>query len=348
MGRMALRGVIALLMMVILLGSAASLRADAWSTFLVEWENGNGNALPEESDEEEDITLLDVTHEKVSDVILASARWIDNFFIDERVVREDTETRLRLSVSNFSEEGDLLGIDLRTSLRLDLPIIGERLRLFFSGDDDERERGVLSPDGRGRQRIVDTRERSASVGIRYFFLSTLRQNLSLSTGLRFRGGSPVLLLEPRYRHTVPIQRWDLRFTQRYRAYSDGRSEIRTSFDLERPLLGRFFFRTTAEGAWFDDEDGYFYGLHSILYHPLSRNRILQYGWSNNFVTQPTHALEEIRLFVSYRQRIWRDWMFLEVSPQLAFPREEDYEISPGILLRLDMVFGDFRSLGILF
>ncbi len=299
-------------------------------------------------DEDEEPGLVDVTHERVSRAVLASARWIDSFFGDERAVREETETRFRLGVSNFSEEGDLLRTDLRTSLRLDLPLVGERLRLFVSGDEDEDERVLFSPDGRAREPIFQTRERSAAVGIRYFFLSTLRQNVSLSTGLRFRGGTPVLLVEPRYRHTLPLDSWDMRFTQRFRGYSDGRSEIRTSLDFERPLYERFFFRKTVEGAWFDDEEGYFYGLHAVLYQPLSLTQILQYGVTNGFATRPNHVLEESRLFVSYRQRVWRDWLFFEISPQLAFPRERNYDASPGLLLRLDMIFGDFKSQGILF
>ncbi len=338
------RRVILFLVAGFLLGSVANLHADI-SSIPVEDEE-SGVLLPKEIDPEEEPGLIDVTHERVTEAVLASARWIDSFFSDERTVREETETRLRLSVTNFSEEGDLFTVDLRSSLRLDLPLVGERLRLFFTGEEEERER-LFSPEAR-RQPIFEQRERGATVGLRYFFLSTLRQNISISSGLRFRRGTPVLLVEPRYRHTVPVRDWEMRFTQRFRGYSDGRSEIRTSLDFERPLYERYFFRTTAEGAWFDDEDGYFYGLHFILYQPLSRNRILQYGWNNGFVTRPSHALEEVRLFVSYRQRIWREWLYFEVTPQLAFPREENYDASPGILLRLDMIFGAYRSQGILF
>lgn len=286
--------------------------------------------------------LIDTTHERASRAILASARWIDGFFSDERVVREETETRLRLGLMNYAQEGDLFDADVRTNIRLDLPLAGERLRLFFSGEDDEFDRVLYSPDDRTRQPVFASRDRRAAVGVRYYLRSTLHNNLSLSSGLRFRSGSPILYVEPRFRHLTALGDWDFRFTQRFAALSTGRIEVRTSFDLERPWEERYFIRATAEGGWFDDEDGYFYGLHFSLYQPLSRRRMLLYSWRNSFATRPNHVLEEVRLITSYRQKIWREWMYFEVSPQLAFPREHNYDIRPGILLRLDIIIGHFK------
>lgn len=307
-------------------------------------EKNQSLAAEEEGAEETHVNagLIDISHARASGAVLASARWIDSFFSDERVVREETETRLRLGLMNYAQEGDLFDADVRTNIRLDLPLAGERLRLFFSGEDDEFDRVLYSPDERSRQPVFASRDRRASVGVRYYLRSTLHNNLSLSSGLRFRSGSPILYLEPRFRHLTALGDWDLRFTQRFAALSTGRIEVRTSFDLERPWEGRYFVRGTVEGGWFDDEDGYFYGLHFSLYQPLSRRRMLLYSWRNSFATRPNHVLEEVRLITSYRQKIWREWMYVEVSPQLAFPREHNYDISPGILLRLDIIIGHFK------
>jgi hypothetical protein len=48
--------------------------------------------------------------------------------------------------------------------------------------------------------------------------------------------------------------------------------------------------------------------------------------------------------VRYRQRILRDWLFYEIIPQVSFPRERDFEATPGILLRLEMLFGHYPIL----
>jgi hypothetical protein len=293
----------------------------------------------DQEEDEEEPGFFDITHEKVSEAILASANWIDSFFSDERTIREETETRLRFGVSNFSEKSDLLQADLHTSFRLDLPVFSERLHLLISGEEDDDE----TEERRRPARPATRREREPSVSIRYFLLMSLRRNASISTGVRFRDGSPVFLFEPRYRQVFPVGDWDLRFTQRFTAYTDETLRIRTSFDLERPIGNKYFFRNTAEGIWFRDQPGYFYNFHVTLFQPISRDRMLQYQWSNKFITRPDHVLDEIRLIFSFRQRFWREWLFYEVSPQIAYPRKEDYEFSPGIMLRLDIIFGDFSS-----
>jgi hypothetical protein len=50
------------------------------------------------------------------------------------------------------------------------------------------------------------------------------------------------------------------------------------------------------------------------------------------------------LSVRFRQRIWRDWLYYEVGPQLVFPREENFDATPGIFLRLEMLFGHYLKL----
>lgn len=285
---------------------------------------------------------FDDAHRRVSAAVLASAYWIDGFFSEERRVYEDTDTRLRLRFTNRTQEGDLLKISLRSSLRLDLPLYGERLRLFFSTDDDDRERFRLLTDEQASAEPAP--DRRAATGLRYFLKSTIRNHASVSAGLRFRGGSPILFLEPRYRHSVKFEHWDFHFVQRFRAQSNGRLTAKTQFDLERPLNSNFFFRTSLTGAWYDDEDGYFYGHHLNLYQPLSSNRILRYRWSHSFATHPTGVLTESRLSASYRQRVWKDWMFVEVSPQAAFPRNEDYEFTPYLFVHVEVVFGHLKSL----
>jgi hypothetical protein len=338
---------IAIILSLVLFGSASILQAgSAEPEPSVPVETETATQPPEEpaTKEEEENGLIDAAHERVSEAILTSAGWIDSFFFDERATREKTETRLRLGISNFSQEGELFRTDLRTSFRLDLPIFDERFHLLLAGDEIDRD--PLGTERTARAPVLTPRERSGSVSLRYSFISELLRNASISTGLRFRSGSPVILLEPRYRQTFPLNGWDLRFTQRLTTYTDDSLEIRTIFDLERPLNNRFFFRSTADGAWFHDEVGYHYGFHANLFKPMDRDRMVQFLWSNTFVTRPTHALEEIVFLVSYRQRFWREWLFFEVSPQISLPREEDYEITPGITLRLDIIFGDFRSFGI--
>jgi hypothetical protein len=74
--------------------------------------------------------------------------------------------------------------------------------------------------------------------------------------------------------------------------------------------------------------------------------VLQYEWINNFETRPRNQAVEYLAVVRYRQKIWRDWLFYEIAPQARFPRDRDFDFTPGILFRLEMIFGRFEGTGV--
>ena len=54
-------------------------------------------------------------------------------------------------------------------------------------------------------------------------------------------------------------------------------------------------------------------------------------------------MEETALRVRYRQKFLRDWLYFEVAPQIAFPREKDYNIVPGVLIFFEGILGHYRK-----
>jgi hypothetical protein len=254
------------------------------------------------------------------------------------------KSRVRVRFSLFAEEGSPFEYDVRANVRLDLPLLENRLQLLFAGDPEDENDFQAITGGEGLPaELIDTGENS-SVSLRYFLQRTVYRHMSVRSGLRFQSGIPTLFLEPRYRQSVPLDRWLFRFTQRVIGLTDGSVRARTTFDLDRQLRHKLFFRATADGTWIKGEDGYFYTLGLSLFQPLSPRRVLVYGLGNSFVTRPSHRLESIVLSVRYRQQIWRDWLYYEIVPQLAFPREENFDVTPGVFLRLEMLFGDYPVL----
>ncbi|MDY0268100.1 hypothetical protein [Trichloromonas sp.] len=294
----------------------------------------------------EEETRVDKFHRNASSGLLATARWLDNFFSDPRFESEQGKSRLKIRFSLFAEDESDIEYDVRTGLRLDLPILEERLHLLIAGDPDE-EVGYRTISGaEGASPTVVDNEEDFSLSLRYFIKRKALRHLSLRSGLRWRDGMPAIFLEPRYRRTIPLDDWNFRFTQRLTTITDGTLRARTLFDFDRQVGDKLFFRASAEGVWDKDEHGYAYGASFSLFQPFSFRRTLVYGWSNSFVTHPHHRLEDVTLSLRYRQRIWRDWLFYEVVPQVSFPRDEDYEATPGILLRLELIFGYYPELSL--
>ena len=291
--------------------------------------------------QEED--MVDEVHAGVSQGVLATAEWLDSFFDDRRVEGEANKSRLKLNFTGFAEEGELLGYDFKFRLRLAFPRTEDKLNLIISGDpeddfsfDDESQRNI-------RARFEEGETDGGIAALQYFIKAARDRNISLKAGLRFKDITPVLFVGPRYRRSIALNDWTLRFTQRIRWFTDRGWDSSTRFDLERPLSERFFFRTTTEGIWKQEESGYFYNYRMLLFQPLSEKRSLSYEWNNFFQTHPDNRLQETNLRLRYRQNIWRKWLFFDVAPQAAFLKDRDFNISPGIIFRLEMIFGYIRE-----
>jgi hypothetical protein len=287
--------------------------------------------------------MADEVHAGVSQSILATAEWLDSFFDDRRIEAEANRSRLKLSFTGFAEEGELLGFDFKFRLRLAFPRMQDKLNLIISGDpdddlsfDDEAQRNI-------RARVEEGQTEGGVAALQYFIKAARDRNISFQTGLRLNGITPVMFLGPRYRQSIALNSWTMRFTQRIRWFTDKGWDSNTRFDLERPLSEQFFFRATTEGNWTQDESGYFYNYRMLLAQPLSESRSLVYEWNNFFQTEPDNRLQETNLRIRYRQNIWRKWLFFEVAPQAAFLKDRDFNISPGIIFRLDMLFGYSRE-----
>jgi hypothetical protein len=298
-----------------------------------------GSKTPEATPEGD--TIIDRYHRNLSEDIVGIANWIDSFFDNDRTVAEENKTRLRIKFYSFMEEGGNPVFHIKTNFRLSLPKMQKRLNLLISGEPEN----ALSPDNTPtedrREEFESTDKQNLILSLQYKLKETLRRNISTNIGLRFSHITPVFYTEGRYRHQVKLGTWIFRFTQSLKWLADKGLESRTIIDLERPVSDRFFFRTTVDGSWFEHKDGFFYNLNMYFFQYLSSRRVLSYEWINDFQTRPDNRLEEIVLQMRYRQRIWRNWIFYEVSPRVSFPRDEGFSSIPGIALKLEAIIGKY-------
>ena len=295
---------------------------------------------PQESPlEEEDI--VDTVYGSLTHGFLSSATWLDSFFGDERYEAESNRSLLKVRFDAFREDGT--GMQYRKPivyLRLVLPQLRKMTRLVIMGDPNVDADAAAPPAGATSSQLQQTTGSRVTTALQFFPVETARSNLSIRAGVRANQGKLGFLAGPRYRLLIPLDPWDLRFTQEVIWSSENRWQSRTRFDLERPLLRDLFFRTTLQGLWSENVNGYPYALSALLRQPLDRNRALEYEWINSFQTSPTNILVEELFVFRYRQRFWKDWLFLEIDPQFRYPRDRSFVFTPGILFRIEMVFGN--------
>lgn len=291
---------------------------------------------------------LDRVHGVISASILTTAEWLDSFFDDPRHAAEENRTRVKVSADYFLESGSAPDLSFPVSLRLALPHLQNKARIVVAGSpsSDPEGQSATTTAGTAASRLPSAQDNKTTTAVDYFFVATDRHNFGTRVGVRRRNGEFESFVQPRYRYLLPLDPWAMRFTQDVRWWTEFGWEESTTLDFERPVGDDLFFRASAQGAWSEQEPGYFYSLSFVLRQPLSAHQVLQYELINNFQTQPAHQLEETRAVVRYRQKFWRDWTFYEIAPQASFRRDRDFDVAPGILFRLEMILGRYEGLGV--
>jgi hypothetical protein len=286
-------------------------------------------------------TIIDVVHGGISRSILSTATWLDSFFGDRRYVSELNRSYIRVRYNVFLEDESPPLLRPELQVRIVLPQLREKTLLEFSGTP--RETGDLSAIQAPSvsDKFETTEDKNVTTTVSQLIRETDRVNFIVRAGLQWHHGGPVVILGPRFRMLFPLDHWNLRFIEEVILRNDTGWQSKTTFDLERPLPHDLFFRATNDWIRTDHVDGFLYTIIFNLDQPLSPQRVLGYEWVNIFRTRPVNELREIDLRVRYRQRIWRNWLFFEVAPQYRFPRDRGFEATPGILIRLEAMFGHY-------
>jgi len=289
---------------------------------------------------------FDIWHEAASRQILSTAEWLDSFFDDPRFRAEDNRTRVKIDAEYLWERGTTSDFSFPISAQLKLPKLQNRARFAVFGSAQQNVEGEPPPSGTAASKLPGSQQNNPTAALDYFFWATERLNIATRVGVRFRGGSPTLYVQPRYRQLEKFDVWSLRFTQDFKWWTDVGLESTTTFDLERPVSEKFFFRSTLQGAWTQEvENIYHYSLAFNLRQILTPRRVVQYELVNGFETDKD-SLKEIRATLRFREKIWRDWMFFEVAPYASYRRDHDFDFLPGILVRFEMIFGRWEGIGL--
>jgi hypothetical protein len=294
---------------------------------------------PEESMVQQIAPQVDKTQEQISRGVTSSAVWFDSFFRDETYEVEKNTSYLRIRLDAFQESGERTEFNFTPRLKLVLPYLQRKFQVEIMGSADEDLEVYDDIPPLENRQVTESQKFPASATLRYFIKTKDTLNLSLAAGAFIDDSQPHFHFGPRSRISFNHQWGEITFIQWLRWLTNEGLESETRIDIDYELCEPFLFRNRLEGDWSDDEDEFLHSISFLLYHQLSNRRVLVYEWNNLFTNRPHHRMEETNIRLKYRQRIWRDWLFAELAPQLSFPRDNDFKRTPGILFRIEIFFG---------
>lgn len=286
--------------------------------------------------EQTKIPFIDYSHDWLKDYIDNVSYNVDGFFIDaffsDDIIEDDVNgSRAKVSFFTRRKIGQPVDYKYGISVKLVLPNTDERFNLLLqSSDEDEGER-ESNPIN-----TVDNVEYSTA--LRYVFQETERWKVNFDTGVRW-GVNPDPFSRLRFRRYAYLDDFRIKATQNFFwSGNDGFGE-ETKVELNQPLNIDRLIRYSA-GAEYLLNDEYFtldYGM--ALYHELNSSEVLAYYYRAGGDTIDKVTFNNYGIGIRYRRKVYQNWMFVEVNPELETQSDSEYDITPIIMFSFEALIG---------
>ena len=290
--------------------------------------------------------LLDKTQRTVYEVVNSTSQWFDSFFGTTELDEGTNVSRGRVSVGTQWNERDGFKHRFRLKARFPMTALKERGRLILgrgNTDDfiDGSDNGNIDtlPD---RFNVFD--DDNWLLGVGYCRDGELAKGFDFSVGVSLSSPvQPYVGITYRWNHAFGEDwLWRLRprvFWQDERGAGTSINSI-VDYVVNPSWLLRSWIILVSE----DEVNGLGWTHSLIAYQSLSDKNALSYSVFATGETRNEVELQDYGLELRYRKRIGREWLFMELSTRVTWPREFLEKVRKsnfGVGIEFEMQFGDW-------
>lgn len=287
---------------------------------------------------------LDRMQSRLYRMMCFSAARFDGFFGNARFDDEYQATHGSLAVGTVWDERNRWDPSVRFKLRVHLPQLHERFNAFIGRADFHEEVTDLRDDFDSLPRQFGRQDDDATLfGLGYSEPARGGGHFDADIGAKL--GFPIdPYVKARYRVALPFfERNVLRLRETLFWQDSEGIGATTRWDLERLLTEKFLVRWTSSGTLTQNSEGVRWFSTTTLYHNLGGGRALAYQAGISGESSRDVPINDYGLRLIYRQRIYQDWLFLELRSSITWPREtllEHRERNLGAGAGFEMLFGE--------
>lgn len=277
--------------------------------------------------------VLEDTHDLIGDNLISLADRVDSFLGTKRADDELNRSGLRLAYQYQVRDSYVPKTQTEVRFNIRLPKLEEKLHLGWRKNEPKKDPnppGALSANQQVNQPKKE-REREpwrfrTDTGVivsipvpNAFARARLRKNWLYST------------IIPRFQHEMA---W----------YTDRGWIQNTQFYFDRQLKKNTLFRFTNEADWRITGQRFITTHGPSIIVNTSDSDVWSYNARIGTLDERTsfggnYAMSSYGLSVSYRRNLQGQWLFGEVTPSLDWPKALGWRRNPGILFRIESLFG---------
>lgn len=277
--------------------------------------------------------MINESYSYVANKLFIIGTHLDNFFADNDTLEsKKNDTRIILSSETKLSEYDKMQTYGKFRFELSLPKTEKRFQLVFERDrvdkDEDEDNNSTS------QRL--NREQETSAALQFILEESQLWGLTTNVGAKF-GLPPLLFSKTQLRRSFYISDTHIYPTFKFLWEDQKGWQISSEFHADTSLNSTFTFRWLDQWVW-NDTDFVITQAHGpSLYQKIDDRRALSYNARAAGNNSPHEAINYYNLNLRYREKIYSYWLFMEVSPQLEFFREDNFRRDLNLIVSLEVV-----------
>ncbi len=270
---------------------------------------------------------------------------IDRFFGNDRNYQESNDSVLQLDLTRVMGYTGEHRFVLQGKAKVHLPQTEKSLHLLIESDPDKNTANASNQVQVTQTTVNTTTPSSYGAGLRHELKSADdRWFLGTDGGVKLAGLNTSLFLRTRGSYAVPLDHWRMKAAETVFWFNTTGVGETTQLDFERPINDLNLFRATTSATWLNNRQSFDLRQDFGLFQTVDERTAMLYQASVIGVSDSSaqaHVTDYVLLML-YRHRLHREWMYLEISPQLHFPQARNFMHSGMLSIRLEVLFDKSR------
>lgn len=290
----------------------------------------------------ESLEWIDTKQRTWSHNVSAIGGYLDSFMGDTSGYQDNNKSYLKIYFDLDTSKYDGISFKPRVKASLDLPVTKKKLRLVIENDPDQ-EQGI------SERNLADlpSTDRDANDGlygsVRYLFDSEKWSRLSFDWGVKARWPPDPFARFRAVRGWSLSEYWYMVYSQEVFIFESKGFGTYTQFDFDRRLTDKLLFRVTSVLDWHERTEQFDLLEQVSLFQDINKKRAIQYAAGVVAEEKKGARITNYYTKAAYRRRLYKDWLFYELTPGIEFQRIENFKPNPFVSFRLEMLFAKDAS-----
>jgi hypothetical protein len=291
---------------------------------------------------------IDLKRDYLSDKFVDFASGIDSFFGNDRHFQETNKSVLQLDATQVSQQGGTPTIGLSFKAKFHLPNAQRRLRLLVESNPDRNLPGQTLGQQLQQQQASLFKEVSTpdsyGAALRFGNMEGSPLQISVDGGLKADNGKEFYTysIHPFARSSAsyiyPMNLVQLKLSESVFWFNSTGLGENTLLEVDHHISEKVLFRATSGATFLVNNQNYSYHQDFAIFDTIDNQKSLLYQITANGVSRPAAEITEYVALVLYRRLIHQDWVYLEINPQLHYPKIDNFKLNSELILRLEFMF----------